>query len=79
MKNNSNNKFQEGDIIEIRGFKHKVEKVDYSPVEEKVIQYRIEAIDEDAPPSTLKPYANEKFVVKEHHDCNPEKVGEAEE
>lgn len=76
---NEPEEFTKGDVVEILGYKYKVKQVDMVFRDSsRPLQYRLEPLDEDAPPATLKPIydsnAEEDFTVTFTKYCQPEKI-----
>jgi hypothetical protein len=73
MTENELLRFEDGQRIGLRGNEYEVESVDKVWTEDKVIQYRLEAI--DGPPAVLKPEPDGGvFVVQEFHEVQPNDV-----
>jgi hypothetical protein len=71
-------RYHEGDVLRIRGHEYEVEQVDVVPnrdMADRVIQYRLEAVDEDAPPARLDPSPGDGvFAFVEYHKATPDDV-----
>jgi len=68
--------FEEGDVLELRGYEYSVERVDpLARDRERVLQYRLERVDEDAPPATLKTaYDEGEFSLMVHYAVDPDDI-----
>ena len=68
--------YDEGDRLRIRGHEYVVDHIDpLAHDRDRVLQYRLEAVDEDAPPATLKTaYDAGKFSLMAHFEVAPDDV-----
>jgi len=71
MSNDYEQRFYEGDVLEIRGGEYEVTAVDVGTVTGgRPLQYRLEARN-DAPPALLETAGDSSFVLKQWREVDP--------
>lgn len=74
-------RFNEDDVLEIRGNRYRVKQIDSHVSMDGPLQYRLEPLG-DAPPANLKPGSarkEEKYAIREYYNVEAEEVEVIEE
>ncbi len=71
--NVEDNPFNKGDRIEVRGHEYIVECVDTTPIDDEIIQWPLERVEEDGPAALLKPM-DDSLVIEEFYEVNEDDV-----
>lgn len=65
-------RYEEGDILKIKDRKYKVIQVDLEPIDDRVLQYRLEGVGHDIL-ARLKPH-DDGMTLIDYHKAEPEKL-----
>jgi len=69
--------FDEGERLRLRGHEYVVDSIDWMAHDrDRVLQYRLERVSDDAPPATLKTgHDAGKFALRVHYMVEPDEIG----